>query len=391
MKKKNLLVLGLLMLNISMNAAAGDRGGNGGDGILCGDQVVMLDYIEMEKRNFQLELPGNTIRKKVGTVIERVIKVDPYRATELSKYSAELLSDIEKRESNDRDLKFIDFTSDVLSDVPDSLEISLPRGCTKHQLVTQQNPVFPEDKRYTIAEDLFDKMDIDQKALMVLHESWYRIFLNEGAKDSRFARYINGVFASKKHQMNVLEYFELLNRSEKIGGVDYKFNYNLNGQIVELHTVYFRTDEVSIHERRRILNYDELMKKLVYSKFDENGNITLGVSSKKPMKVSVGTGLVNIEPTRLTLNRNNEIVSTRGYLTIDSDVSLTIQNVRLELDDFYAYAVVEYTESGKILSYRGTAKALYQDNKLIQKTSFMKSFLEVDIRVIDGQVHYKFF
>jgi hypothetical protein len=116
----------------------------------------------------------------------------------------------------------------ILSDVDDSFELSIPAGCKKEQLVTQKAPVFPEDKRYTIAEAIWKNMDLDQRALTVLHESWYRTFIDESATDSRFARYMNGIFASHENlNINFAQYLEKLELAKKIGGFS-----NLAGQFM---------------------------------------------------------------------------------------------------------------------------------------------------------------
>ncbi len=233
MKFANFLVLSTMLLSFS--AVAGDKGGNGGDAIVCPDKVILLDYHEMNQRSMVLSLSGSSMDEKVADVIAKITQVDPDRAHLINFYANELLRDIRKYDQGQATTN-INFTDDVLSDVPDSMEVSIPRGCVKEQLVNQREPVFPQDRRYTIAKSFWDRMDVEQKTLTVLHESWYRTLLLEGAQDSRVARYLNALFASNE-VFSFEEYLEKLKFAARLGsypGGEVPYSYSLQGNYMRI-------------------------------------------------------------------------------------------------------------------------------------------------------------
>ena len=134
----------IVLMTLSAFNLSAKEGGNGGDAIVCKDKVVLLDYIEMgsEMKDLTLDLPGNTLEKKVQIVVSRVKQIDNYRSKLIYKYAQELLIDIKSRVPNKRYYVFTEFTEKQLLDVSDSLNTTIPTGCEKVQLVVQKPPVF---------------------------------------------------------------------------------------------------------------------------------------------------------------------------------------------------------------------------------------------------------
>lgn len=83
-----------------------------------------------------------------------------------------------------------------MPDIQDSLVRVFPRGCKIEQIAIQKEPAFPEDKRFTVSKDLWDLLDEDNKAGLVLHEIIYREALLYGHEDSVNARYVNSIWTS---------------------------------------------------------------------------------------------------------------------------------------------------------------------------------------------------
>jgi hypothetical protein len=72
----------------------------------------------------------------------------------------------------------------------------LPKNCELKQIAIQiRNPdLF--DKRYVINQDLWNSLDTDNQAALVLHEIIYRMAIEQGASDSVGARLINSLIFS---------------------------------------------------------------------------------------------------------------------------------------------------------------------------------------------------
>jgi len=208
----------IFLLSISAVFAQGrDRVGNGGDVVVCPGSVLLLDSIEMKDHGLKLSLPGAIIRQKVLRVVGNIIRLDVNRGINIRMKALELIQGVEDFEVVHHS-ENVDFTNRILMDVPDSFETTIPKNCHKEQLVTHKVPIFASDREFTIAKRYWSKLNLNQKALTVLHEAWSIIFLEEGARDSRFARYMNGVFATEDaHEMSSDQYLKHLSVSEVIG------------------------------------------------------------------------------------------------------------------------------------------------------------------------------
>ena len=90
------------------------------------------------------------------------------------------------------------FIRQDLRDISDSEELSLGENCEKKQIAVNRVglPVHPTRKMYTIDERLWEKLDEEQKAGLILHEIIYSFALKNGAKNSINARYYNSVISS---------------------------------------------------------------------------------------------------------------------------------------------------------------------------------------------------
>lgn len=194
---KKLVVLALLLMS-SVNAHA-DRVGNGGDGVVCrNDQgkitsIELLDFYEAQTLrgiNHDLDKPSLSIDEKVDVALSRLSRFSSSRAKKYKEQidsffsDAVMLSDIE------------------LEDIPDSAHIAIPKGCKIEQMVVQQTPEFPEDKRYVVNKELWDALDNDNKAGLLLHEVILREVLTPFAsiyiKNSISTRYFNSLITSER-------------------------------------------------------------------------------------------------------------------------------------------------------------------------------------------------
>lgn len=191
-------ILSALILVLASTAFAGHEVGNGGGVIVCvgpqffppqpnADKVELLDLFEArEFRKLPLGLgdPNEDYNIKIDRVLTQLERIAPYRG--------QLYRNLYNR--------FMDesvFVANIdLVYIPDSEYKGLPTNCSLKQAVIQQPPEFLGDKRYTVSLDLWNKLDNNSKAALVLHE----IIYNEGIalyqQSSKGVRYLNSYMTS---------------------------------------------------------------------------------------------------------------------------------------------------------------------------------------------------
>ncbi len=161
-----ILLLTLLAFSAQAFAAGGDRVGNGGDVVVCGDRVELLDLYEARVKGHKpLTLESDTHEEMLKEVIERRIQqLQPLRAKRFRDYGEEFF-----KES-------IILPGIELSDVDDAGLAVIPRGCKLEQIVIQLSDadIPPGGHRYTISQDLWEKLDEFNKMALMLHEVIYR-------------------------------------------------------------------------------------------------------------------------------------------------------------------------------------------------------------------------
>tara|TARA_Y100000768_G_scaffold81870_1_gene58313 strand:- start:10960 stop:12543 length:1584 start_codon:yes stop_codon:yes gene_type:complete len=203
------LLYSLLLLSISIQLQA-SREGNGGDAIVCqladnkGQRVELLDYYQAFDRGYIKELDlapaKGDFDSKVRGALKRLASYDSVRASRYLDWYEDFFS------------KDNFSWEEKLGPVDDSGSSSYEKNCLQVQAAIQEKPLFPQDKRYKIAKPIWDKMDADHKAGLILHELIYRdvleikehflsikdkpaIFLHP---DSRKLRYFNAIISSKE-------------------------------------------------------------------------------------------------------------------------------------------------------------------------------------------------
>ena len=200
--------------------------GNGGHVLICPERVekvILLDSYEARKMGLTLDLDDSKVDKQtwrtmVGVAVNRLKQKDQYTAALLEEYALEMVTDFENLlEYPDRRGKVTYLGYDVNVFIKDSLHVSIPEGCESElkQLVNQRTPQFRFEYRYQFNKKYWDKMSLFEQSMTILHEAWYRIMIENGATDSKAARYINGLIASKEFEsFSFNEYFEELKGTE---------------------------------------------------------------------------------------------------------------------------------------------------------------------------------
>lgn len=225
MKKLGFVTLALtLTTNIALARSGGV--GNGGDAVVCPNSVTLLDSYESKKLGLTLNLDidgveTSTRRTMVSKAVKRLTLKDKYTAKKLYEYSMEMVSDFEQLDLFYSDAesfkgKVLYIGPDVVGEINDSEHRTLPAGCEIRQLVSQIKPERLLENRYEFNKLLWDKLSKLDQAMTILHEAWYRIMLEDGAKDSKGARYMNALIASSEFESyNFADYIKELSTTEK--------------------------------------------------------------------------------------------------------------------------------------------------------------------------------
>ena len=184
----------LALLLCPLAFAGGKETGNGGHAIVCRDgsnriqSVEVLDLYEARTnhKNWTLNLGGPTLSypEKIKLALGRLARFSPKRA----QYYQDL--------ANSFETEALFKNGVVLELIPDAANVDVPTGCKLEQLVNQKKPLLEGDPRYVVNGDLWDAMNNDQRAGIILHEITYREMLEYGHKYSISARWIVGFMAT---------------------------------------------------------------------------------------------------------------------------------------------------------------------------------------------------
>ena len=187
------LLIGLCLHSenkFSFEQLRGDEIGNGGDVIVCKDEngkittTELLDFYEArEFRKIFYFLGDNTLSviEKVNFALKRIKDISPERFERYSKITDTFFDEV----------LFLENIN--LQDIDDSNHVFIPKGCKLEQIAVQQEKLFPEDHLFIINKDLWNLLDNDNKAGLILHEI---IFTEDKTLDSRKVRYFNSHLTS---------------------------------------------------------------------------------------------------------------------------------------------------------------------------------------------------
>jgi hypothetical protein len=182
----------IVMLMASAAFAGGDLEGNGGDAVYCPatDKYTILDIVEASRNKLSVSLgdPSLSPEDKVKLAAKRLEKHIP----NLAAWIYYRLDNFFDEASIEKDITLID--------IPDSNHVSLPKGCDLVQVAVFEDLGIPHRNVYTIDKNIWDKLDNDNKAVLILHEIIYRL---SGQKNSIRSRYLNGLVFSDFFNSNL--------------------------------------------------------------------------------------------------------------------------------------------------------------------------------------------
>lgn len=272
----------------------------GGGAVVCRDKagavrtVTVLDVYEAGIRQIPLDFGPATSREAIlGFELDRFAKVDPFQAEVYRRQVKEFFDPAYSRFLKNITLPFSEDTGPI---VP-------PVGCGYEQIVLQAEPDFPEDRLYTVNQDLWDKLDAKDQAALVLHEVIYHELIQGGAQTSFYARYFNEyLFSNRLASYAPFAYLKLLrkcafnganDRVISLNGVAYylaSVNTDRDGTQVTDAKLYgthvFTIGGLSFSLRDRILYHEGK----VYDAF-LGQDLSLAVTDTCSHQVSAGAGL----------------------------------------------------------------------------------------------------
>ncbi|AFY03316.1 hypothetical protein [Bdellovibrio bacteriovorus] len=205
MRISQLVITSLLSL-IAVSAHANnwyDRG-NAGFALFCtGKAPIVLDLYEVSTRDL-----GSILYSKAVTPVDKAVdlatrleQVDPARARQYREGAKDFMASAQ-------------FVNDLgIRQTPDLGLVTVPKDCTLEQVVFQRNPSILNKARYVVNANLWNQLDADNQAALILHEVIYREVINSTANElfSERVRLFNGIIHA--HHMRSLmkkDYLKML-------------------------------------------------------------------------------------------------------------------------------------------------------------------------------------
>jgi hypothetical protein len=234
----------LLLIALTFEANAGEKG-NGGDVVVCADgSVELLDYYEgRHLRNLHpiYELSGDD-DTYFAALSDRLIALDAETFKDFPGAVSELRLAFEAAERGSFGAtSSVLFTDQHLVDVQDSEELIVGAGCSVVQIAIQTVKRFPEDPSYIIRKDLFNRLSARDRRGLILHEALYRVFIRRfHAQNSIATRYFHQRISSKEIAKLTME--DLLHVLRLLGASSEAFSVQIGGRAFGLKGLQIEAD-----------------------------------------------------------------------------------------------------------------------------------------------------
>ncbi len=188
----------------------GGMDGGGGNALICeknGNKTTrLLDLYEADQSDLKSEMGPGTFEDKLQFVFKRLAKIVPIHSAHYAALARDLLT---------KDTQWVENTT--MPTIDDIKLATLPRGCTLVQVAIQR-PIeqknIPNARTYIIDKDIFNLLDEDSKAALVIHEVLYRTARYSKREDSVFTRYLTAlVLSTSISEYTKTSYDELLQKN----------------------------------------------------------------------------------------------------------------------------------------------------------------------------------
>ncbi len=238
-----------LLISQAISNLCAKEGGNGGDVLICGNRVRMLDYAEADFYGEKIRLRLTTLEETVFNTIGRLKQASPRLQKMLESNAKEILSDLKIYYAMagaplidiNQKTSHILFTNQDLVDIPDSNHLAIPADCNPKpvQIAIFKKPENQYQKKLLINHLLLDRLDLENTVALVLHESIYQVAwpyyennpLNPHHKNSVQSRGLNLYLAANPDKTNS-EIVEALKDFKFYSPKECFIDYNYHGFFV---------------------------------------------------------------------------------------------------------------------------------------------------------------
>lgn len=359
------------VLRITDPAASGGGIGNGGDSVICGNDVYMLDYVETFGLDRSHEDSGS-VEDISMKIINSLENRDSYLRQEVERVAKRFLKGNLEYETNGTELtSTIEFTSSKLSNLRDEGVYKIPEGCKVEQLIIRRKKHTFSPTEFLVRRTLWDNMSNFQKAVGVVHEGLYAYMKNAGQSNSYLARNYNSLILSGEMiAMSDKEYLELR-----------------EGFSLDRSTFIYRgidTDNMSI---RKSSKWTKSRKRMCV--FDENDNIKILRSYSANYGLRIAS--IDLAPfNHLEIKEKAElyqvnfskdgrieklIVDYKDISNFNNNVIKVSQDNSYELFKYSNYTTTNYGNRRMDRFVQVEKKALAKEN---EKTYLLSGVIEVD-------------
>jgi hypothetical protein len=211
------LLVSLFLIGVGQTALANnwyDRG-NGGFVLSCGEQPLMvLDVYEAQKRYYYPVVFSDKteVVDKAEDILSRLSKIDPVRA----RLYTDWLKNFYQESQILIDTEFME--------TPDLGLVKKPMGCTLEQVIFQREPSRISPARYIINEKIWNRLDKDNQAALIIHELIYRDFLSGMSLEStseRIRLFNAMILGNKIAPLSLQEYIRILQEDLHLSAYTY--------------------------------------------------------------------------------------------------------------------------------------------------------------------------
>ncbi len=180
----------LMMLIITSSVFAGERG-NGGDLVVCRNpdgtiiSAELLDYYEgrVMRRLPVKEYPELSDEEFIDMMAKKINEMEDYYNPFWITGAKDLLRNIHLYlQTGQSDSEEILFTEEDLTDIPDSGELVIKKGCNIEQVAIWLKKTYPEDPIFILKANLLAHLSQRDLRGLVLHEILYMLLSQRNAE-----------------------------------------------------------------------------------------------------------------------------------------------------------------------------------------------------------------
>lgn len=195
-----------LILSLSVVQAGVKEVGNGGFVLSCPNKIQLFDYFEIEQQGHNIQpIPGISIDDKVEYLLARLESIDPNRAKSYRFQFKNFWNDYQEKLGVEG--LHLNFEQSQNPDYQQRFglgNVSIPTNCELVLAMQQMAPRFDGPVRSRIRTNLYmpvwNRLDLDTKAALIMHELFYREYLNrQPPENSKGVRHLNGLLGTEDY------------------------------------------------------------------------------------------------------------------------------------------------------------------------------------------------